>query len=167
VRTDNRQIVDALSDEEVIDLIGGELDRRLPGDMHDELDRYVAALPSLPVGLRSMAATYQLDVSITLDDLGWHFGNWHHHGYARETIAGLGVLGPPRAAEIFGAAYRAALQHWDRLGEEDWMEWYHGSELEKAVEPLNGEMWSLLDDEWRIMGWWVKYARAHPHFLHE
>lgn len=151
--------------------------------MHDELDRYVAALPSLPIGLRSMAATYQLDVSLTLDDLGWHFGNWHHHGYARETAAGLGVLGPPRAAEVFNAAYVAALEHWDRLGSEDWMEWYHGSALETRVEPLNAAMWALvimhltqvkciitwalLDRKWKIMGWWVKYAREHPDLLHE
>ena len=32
----------------------------------------------LPVGLRAMAATHHLDISLTLDDIGWHFLNFGH-----------------------------------------------------------------------------------------
>jgi hypothetical protein len=158
-------IVDAISDDEVLEWITGELDRRLP--LHDDLDAYVRALASLPTGLRSMAATYQLDVSITLDDLGWHFGNWHHHEYALETARGLRVLGTIRGAELFETAYAHALRHWDRVDQPDWMEWYHGSPLEAAVEPLNREMWELFREDGKILRLWVQYARRHPALLNE
>jgi hypothetical protein len=161
------QIVEAMTDDEVVDAIGKELDRRLPAN--DDLDEYVRELQELPIGLRSMAATYQLDVSMALDDLGWHFGNWHHHGYASETASGLRVLGQERAAELFEKAYQHALQHWDRLGEQDWMDWYHESPLEVAVDPLNVEMWAILEPlrPLGIFKWWVDYARKHPGLLVE
>ncbi len=163
---DDLLIFDAMADEEVLDLVCRELDRRLP-PMSD-LDAYVRGLRTLPVGLRSMAATYQLDVSITLDDLGWHFGNWHHHEYALETARGLRELGAVRAAEVFQEAYARALQHWDELGAETWMKWYHGSALETAVQPLDKEMWALFDQRPNgIMGLWIEYARDHPTLLRE
>jgi len=34
----------------------------------------------------AMAAMYQLDVSMTLDDLGWHFANRHQRGDCEETL---------------------------------------------------------------------------------
>ena len=55
-----------------------------------------------------MAAMYQLDVSLALDDLGWHFANWHHQAYSEETIWALQELETAEAAEIFAAAYVAA-----------------------------------------------------------
>jgi hypothetical protein len=162
--TDSRVIIDAMSDDEVGTAIGQELDRRMPPQ--DDLDVYVASLRTLPVGLRSMAAIYQLDVSLALDDLGWHFGNWHHHGYAQETAAGLRVLGAQRAAELFEAAYAEALHHWDRLAAEDWMEWYHESPPEAAVDPLNREMWQLYpSSSGGLLRLWVQYARAHSDVL--
>lgn len=163
---DSRRIVDALSDEEVLLLICTELDRRLPGRLRGHLDAYVVALRGLPDGLRSMAATYQLDISLTLDDLGWHFGNWQHHDYSRATADGLRTLGPTRAAELFELAYTQALRHWDRLSQEDWMQWYHGSPLEEAVRPFDEEMRTLLG-EGLVMAQWVRYARAHPDLLTE
>jgi len=162
--TDGRLIVDAMTADEVGEAIGQELDRRLPG--LDDLDAYVACLEALPIGLRSIAAIYQLDVSLALDDLGWHFGNWHHHGYAQETARGLRVLGAQRAAELFEAAYGEALRCWDRLGASDWMEWYHDSPLEAAVDPLNREIWNLYpSSSGGLLRLWVEYARAHPDLL--
>jgi hypothetical protein len=163
---DTRLIVDAMSDDEVLEVVGLELDRRLPSQ--GDLDIYVDCLQVLPVGLRSMAAIYQLDVSLTLDDLGWHFGSWHHHGYAHETASGLRVLGATRGAGLFAAAYEHALRYWDRLGQEDWMEWYPGSPLEGAIRPLDREMWELYPSVNRgLLRLWVNYARAHPGLLQE
>ena len=39
----------------------------------------------LPPGLRAMAATHHLDVSLTLDDIGWHFLNFGHPSHVEET----------------------------------------------------------------------------------
>jgi hypothetical protein len=44
---------------------------------------------ALPPGLRAMTAIYQLDVSMALDDLGWHFGNWPDRALREETLQGL------------------------------------------------------------------------------
>ena len=165
---DSRTIVAAQSDEEILDLLLAELQARIDAALHDDLDAYVEELKGLPIGLRAMAATYQLDVSITLDDLGWHFGNWHHHGYAMETAEGLRALGALRAAEIFEAAHSLALRYWEEMGSENWMEWYNAdSPLAKAVEPLTREMWELVGDDRRIMQYWVDYARRNPGLLLE
>ena len=63
------------SDEKLFKHLGAELTRTLgPGATSgDDLDVFVRRLGQLPRGLRTMAATYELDVSMTLDDLGWHF----------------------------------------------------------------------------------------------
>ena len=50
---DTTTIVDAMTNDEVVQLMGAELDRRLPP--HDDLDAYVLGLQTLPSGLRSMA----------------------------------------------------------------------------------------------------------------
>ena len=116
-----------------------------------------------------MAATYQLDVSMALDDLGWHFANWHHHGYSLETGRGLRELGADRLAALFEAAYGLALKYWPRLGAPGFVEWHHGSDLEKAMEPLNQEMWSRYraNGSLGLLGLWVAYARRNPALLLE
>lgn len=150
------------TDEEVLDLIVSELDvlpaREDPG--------FVAELRRLPVGLRAMAATYDLDVSLSLDDLGWHFGNWHDEELAAETAAGLEELGAHELAAIFREALEHARRFWEELGAQDWAEWYHRSELEQAVTPLNAKAWALLAARGNgIFSYWVEYARSHPEKL--
>jgi len=110
-----------------------------------------------------MAATHQLDVSLALDDLGWHFGNWHSKEYAEETSLGLEVLGAHEVAEIFREAFKIALRYWEELGAEHWSEWYPGSDLEANLEPLNDRAWSLLKPlEVGLLFYWVRYARGNP-----
>jgi hypothetical protein len=151
------------SDDELFELLGKDLDRRLPSGRRPN-DGFVKVLRALPIGLRSMAATYELDVSLTLDDLGWHFGNWHHEGLAHETALGLEELGATRLAEIFRAALQAALVYWVPLGQKDWMKWYHGSALEESVAALNDEAWALQRKQ-GILEYWAPYARRHPERL--
>jgi hypothetical protein len=40
-----------------------------------------------------MAATHWLDISLTLDSITWHFGNFGEPGLVAETEAGLRELG--------------------------------------------------------------------------
>jgi hypothetical protein len=151
------------SDDELFELLGRELERRLPNGRGAN-DKFVQELRELPIGLRSMAATYKLDVSLTLDDLGWHFGNWHHEGLAHETAVGLEELGAIRLAEVFRAALQAALTYCGPLGRKAWMEWYHGSALEESVASLNDEAWALQRKQ-GILEHWVPYARKFPERL--
>ena len=161
---DSPRIVDADSDEEVLRRLSQAIDRRVPASLQGDLDRLVEAIQQLPSGLRAMASTYQLDVSLALDDLGWHFANWHHHGYALETSRGLRELGAEPLAATFDAAYALAVQYWPQLGARGFNDWYHGSELERGLEPLNEEMWAFCRQQGSLglLASWVAYARRHP-----
>src|SRR5438046_8422551 len=104
------ELIDSSSDDELFDLLGKELEKRISakrGSME-----FVAALQNLPVGLRAMAATYELDVSLSLDDLGWHFGNWHNADLAEETARGLELLGAEELSGLFRQAFQIAKNYW-------------------------------------------------------
>jgi hypothetical protein len=151
--------IDSSDHDTLFELLGKELERRTP--MGRGSPQFLEALRKLPVGLRAMAATYELDVSLTLDDLGWHFGNWHSAELAEETWRGLDELGASEMAVIFREAFALAQQYWKELGSKKWMEWYPGSDLEKAVGPLNHQAWELQRKK-GILERWVDYARHNP-----
>ena len=113
-----------------------------------------------------MAATYELDVSMALDDLGWHFANWHHKGLARETLLGLLELGASEEAEIFSQALKIAFVNWDLFANEDFVQAYAHSEIEEALDPLNDRLWVLLGYRGKegkaLVHRWVPYARQYP-----
>jgi len=149
------------SDEELFALLGKELEKRISAKRGSA--EFVAEIRKLPVGLRAMAATYELDVSLALDDLGWHFGNWHNADLATETAQGLEELGATELAEVFRNAFRLAQQYWTELGAEGWAEWYHGSAFERATEPLTRQAWSILKSRKNgIFTYWIDYARQYP-----
>ncbi len=149
------------SDGGVFSLLGHELENRITSTRGSP--EFIAEIRDLPPGLRAMAATHELDVSLALDDLGWHFGNWHSIEFAEETAAGLDELGAHELAEVFRAAFELAQDYWMELGSEHWMDWYHGSALEKAVDPLSRRAWAILKPRRNgIFSYWVEYAREHP-----
>lgn len=155
------EVIDSSSDDELFKLLGEELQQRVTAKQGT--DEFLSQIRSLPVGLRAMAATYELDVSLALDDLGWHFGNWHNEALAEETARGLDELGAHELANLFRQAFALAKNYWHELGCENWMNWYHGSPLETAVDPLSRQAWSLLEGNDRgILKYWVDYARHYP-----
>lgn len=155
------ELIASSSDDELFKLLADELERRIP--VARSSPEFLPRIRRLPVGLRAMAATYELDVSLTMDDLGWHFGNWRDKEMADETALGLEVLGASELAGLFREAFRQALDYWDELGRKNWPQWYHGSPLEAAVEDLNAQAWEFLDKhENGIFHYWVEYARKHP-----
>jgi hypothetical protein len=156
-----RETITACSDDELFTLLGKELEKRISAKR--DSPAFAAEIQKLPVGLRAMAATYELDVSLALDDLGWHFGNWHDSLLADETARGLEELDAKELAIVFKDALQAAIRYWNELGSENWTEWYVGSPLEKEIEPLNEQAWAILEDKKRgIFQYWVDYARKHP-----
>ena len=94
------------SNDDLFTLLGRELEERITAKRGSP--EFVAEIKELPIGLRAMAATHELDVSLALDDLGWHFGNWHSRDLAEETAAGLDELGATELADVFRAAFRLA-----------------------------------------------------------
>src|SRR5262252_3789767 len=108
------EAIDSSSDDELFALLGKELEGRISAARGSA--EFVAQIRELPVGLRAMAATYELDVSLALDDLGWHFGNWHNEELARETARGLETLGARELADLFRQAFEIAKKYWTELG---------------------------------------------------
>jgi hypothetical protein len=94
----------ALSDKQLLEELFSMLSKSMTSDPHGEDGAYAAALRELPVGLRAMAATHHLDISLTLDDIGWHFLNFGELGLVAETEAGLRVLGLADLADWFAEA---------------------------------------------------------------
>jgi hypothetical protein len=80
----------ALGDEELLKEIISVLGKSVGtvADPYSNDGSYAAAIASLPKGLRAMAATHHLDISLTMDDIGWHFLNFGEPGLVRETEAG-------------------------------------------------------------------------------
>jgi len=163
------QIQQCVNDDQLFKLLSAELKLRLPEEEGFDLDLFLERTRTIPVGLRAMAATYQLDVSITLDDLGWHFANWHHRGYCEETVWALRELEAFEQADIFAQAYALAQPWWDKIGEliakdfQDFVEWYPDSPLDQATMPLTRRMWELQEVDGGLLGCWPKYVRRYPH----
>jgi hypothetical protein len=153
--------IDSSSDDELFSLLGKELQERISADRGSP--EFLTQIRTLPAGLRSMAATYELDVSFALDDLGWHFGNWHDEELSEETAKGLEELGAGDLARIFRDAFQLALKYWKELGSADWMDWYHGSTFEQAVGPLDDRARAILKAKQHgLFKYWVDYTRRHP-----
>jgi hypothetical protein len=154
--TDDKALFSALSEE---------LGRRVPGEMAWDRSGHIARMRACPVGLRAMAAVHPLDLSMALDDLGYHFVNWHYRPHCEETLAGLRELEIPEAADIFETAYALAQPYWDTIGtlDDDFVDWYQDSDLRKALAPLNDRMWALCKrTEAGLLSYWVPYARKYP-----
>jgi hypothetical protein len=150
----------------LFDLLSEELQRRLPEFTGGDLDQHLRRLRMLPVGLHAMAVVHPLDVSITLDDLGWHFGNWPHHDYSKETIWALRELEAFEQAELFEQAYALAQPHWSMIStlpDDKFSGWYYGSAFARATEPLTRRFWQLQEIDNGLLGYWTRYARKYPH----
>ncbi len=71
------QIRRARSDDELLKLFTGYLQQLFPPDSRGDPVVFLWQLNAAPEGLRAMAVTYELDVSMALDDLAWHVINHH------------------------------------------------------------------------------------------
>ena len=71
------------------------------GDPYSTDGSFAANIARLPPGLRAMAATHWLDISLTLDSITWHFGNFGEPGLVAQTEAGLHELSLHELAACF------------------------------------------------------------------
>jgi len=126
----------------------------------------------LPRGLHAMAATHRLDLSMALDDLGWHFYNFYSRDFADETLWGLRELQADEVADIFEAARATVEPHWDEIGSfraigvSAFADWYSQSDLESALKTPNRQMWAICGrSSYGLMQFWLDYARRYPERL--
>ena len=98
-------LTSAKDDNDLFDLLSTELNERFPADLQENRDQFLTELAASPRGLRAMAGIFDLDVSLSLDDLAWHFGNHNDERFFNETALGLRELDACEAADIFLAAW--------------------------------------------------------------
>ena len=68
------------------------------GDPYSAVGSFAANIARLPPGLRAMAASHWLDVSLTLDSITWHFGIWQEEFQER--------FGPKGQNELWSTGLR-------------------------------------------------------------
>jgi len=173
-------ITSAKTDEQLFKLLSSELNHQLPEYVHGDYEILLQALRELPRGLRAMAAVHRLDVSMALDDLGWHFYNFNHRKLCDEIQWGLRELEATEAAELFEKAQALVEPHWGKIEElrelsakaeshSSFADWYNASGLEVALSPLNKKLWEICSasKDYGLMSYWLGYARKYPERLLE
>jgi hypothetical protein len=137
------------------------------GDPYSSDGKFALSIAPLPPGLRAMAATHWLDISLTLDSITWHFGNFGEAQLVAETEAGLRELGLEDLAQCFVEAKELMLPLLARRTETDGDPYEmleraglgaRRDELDQRAEDLD----NLKPDKSAIYEAWIRYTRRHP-----
>ncbi len=150
-------------DEELLQRIFDLLKGRLKSNPYGWDGEFAKEICSLPKGLRAMAATHHLDVSLVLDDIGWHFLNFGEAGHVKETEVGLRELGMDKMVNLFTEAYRIMKPHLPELHmpSGDYYACLERSDEMKRINELSNRA-RIIQKEGGIYSAWVKYARKTP-----
>ena len=149
-------------DDALVSQVSELLKTHIHADPYGWDGAFAEEIRRLPPGLRAMAATHHLDVSLTLDDIGWHFLNFGHPSHVEETELGLRELGLADLADMFHEAYSLVgplLPEIRRPGGD-----YYGvieqAGHTKRVDELTSQARTMLGDQ-GIYHRWAAYAREH------
>jgi hypothetical protein len=163
------QIRAAESDDALFDLLCSEIDRYLPEGLREEWSKYAPRLEKLPLGLRAMAGIYFLDVSMSFDDLAWHFGNQNDEREIAETLRGLQELEMAEIADCFEKMWNFMKPHMDALHDgiqngKEFHKWLVEIGAQALADPMNKIIWKYCEDhsEHRLLTSWIEYARKYP-----
>lgn len=143
------------------------LTERALGDPYAVDGKFAANIAALPPGLRAMAATHWLDISLTLDSLTWHFGNFGEPQFVAETHAGLQELGLHDLASCFADAKELMMPILAGRTERDGDPYQilERTGLKARGDDLDRRAWALdaLGPERSVIyEAWIRYARQHP-----
>ena len=156
----------ALGDEDLLKEIFSLLGKSVStaADPYSDDGSYAAAIASLPTGLRAMAATHHLDVSLTMDDIGWHFLNFGEPGLVRETEAGLRELGLHNIGDYFMEAHAIVSPLKAEIkAADDYYDCLESRGLAARINELTDKASTTQPtvDGSPIYAAWIKYARGH------
>lgn len=143
------------------------LTARATGDPYAADGIFAANIALLPAGLRAMAATHWLDISLTLDSLTWHFGNFGEPQLVAETEAGLLELGLSELALCFVEAKELMVPLLAQRTEADGdpYEILDRAGLRTRADELDRRAWALDNlgpGKSVIYEAWIRYTRQHP-----
>jgi hypothetical protein len=164
-----QKLNEATDDNELFELLSTELATLFSPQVQSDTDLFLASLAAAPAGLRAMASVHELDVSMTLDDLAWHFGNHNDERFLLETEVGLKELGAIEAAVLFHSAWMIMEPYFGEIRSGNWDEEDFGDFLERVgvqskVDPLNEQLWAICKKcgNLGLLQYWVNYARQYP-----
>ena len=159
----------ARDDEKLFELLSAALNELFPPELQGDRNQFLAALTNAPRGLRAMAGIVDLDVSMTLDDLAWHFGNHNDERFLEETVMSLKELEAKEAAEVFLSAWEIVKPYLAEIRSKDWKdedphEYLERTGIQSKVDPLNDRMWAICKEcgGRGLMQYWLTYARKFP-----
>jgi hypothetical protein len=163
------EIETAKDDEQLFTLLTSTIGELFPPDLQGNREQFLAALAEAPRGLRAMAGIYDLDMSMALDDLAWHFGNHNDERFLNETAASLREIEAAEAADIFVSAWEIVKPHLSEIGSKDWKaeeftEYLDKTGIQSRMKPLNERMWAICR-QCGVRGltqYWLTYARKYP-----
>jgi len=162
-------IQNAKNDEDLFQRLSTALSEAFPPELQDDRDRFYAALLSASRGLRAIAGIYDLDVSMSLDDLAWHFGNHNDERFLQETVTSLRELESNEAAALFSTAWDIVKPYMPEIRAKDWEagefhDYLDRTGIQSWIDPLNEDMWAICKacGERGLMQYWVTYARKYP-----
>jgi hypothetical protein len=155
----------ALSDDDLLNEIFSTLNESVSANPYSKDGSSATAITRLPSGLRAMAATHYLDISLTIDDIGWHFLNFGEPGLVRETVSGLRELGLDDIADYFMEAYSIVNPLRPEIKKAN--DYYELLESRGLMKRINELTHKALAKQPQLSGSpiyaaWIKYARLHP-----
>ena len=154
-------------DDKLQQRIFDELKARVTASPYEKDGEFARQLKGLPRGLKAMAATHWLDVSLTMDDIGWHFLNFGEPGLVAETEAGLRELGLAEMAEVFKETHAIVSPLIaQRADGEDYYELLKRFGHEKRVDELSTRAWAIQERR-NIYSAWLDYAKKRPELVFE
>jgi len=165
----------AKGDKDLLAAIFSELTERVAASPYASDDGYAKEISKLPIGLRAMAATHLLDISLTLDDIGWHFLNFGEENFVVETETGLGELGLDNLRAWFAEAYGIMKPYLKAIDSgtivstpDAYYEWLEQSRNSQRINELTDYAQDLCkgcseDASGSVIyEAWIRYARAKP-----
>lgn len=137
------------------------------GNAYSDDGTFAESLSPLPPGLRAMGATHWLDISLTLDSITWHFGNFGEPKLVAQTQEGLSELGLHELAACFREAKDLMVPLLSQRTEEDGdpYEILEQRDLRFLGRALDKRAWALGGPgpgRSVIYEAWVRHAREHP-----
>jgi hypothetical protein len=140
---------------------------RAVGNPYSDDGVLAANIAGFPPGLRAMAATHWLDISLTLDSITWHFGNFGEPGLVSATEAGLRELGLVELAECFVEAKQlmTPLLAGRTASDGDPYEILQRAGFRERADEIDRRAWALDNlgpGNSLIYHAWIRYTRQHP-----
>jgi len=154
-------------DEALLKELFAILAARTEGSPYSSDGSFAESLSLLPVGLRAMGATHWLDLSLTLDSITWHFGNFGEPGLVAQTEEGLLELGLQGLHAVFRESRDLMIPLLEGRAEADGdpYEILERAGLREYGKEMDRKAWALDDlksQNSAIYSAWIQYAREYP-----